>query len=199
MIDFPADINEDLEKTQRLPVLSADVQLDEAFQRERAARIEIAELMRQNLRQAKEIEQLRGKHIDALLPHPQRFAPAIERQFTTEERLFEVCGALKDTLSKVLRECRTRSLALHCGSAARRALEDSCDKLEQILSAPGFHAPTADRADMAQKFPLAKASQTAELAFRSIPVMPDLRLVPADVSRPARVPRLEVLSSEAKP
>jgi hypothetical protein len=199
MIDFPSDIDEDLEKTQRLPVLTADVQLDEALLRERAARIEIAELMRHNLRQAKEIEQLRGKRIGTLFPQPHRLPHALERQFTTEERLFEVCAALKDTLSKVLRECRTRNLALDCGSAARRALEDCCDKLEQILSAPGFHAPTAGRADVAQKVPLAKASQTPELAFRSMPVRPDMRLVPADVSSPARVPRLEVLGSEAKP
>ncbi len=117
MLDFTTYIDEDLERTQRLPVLTAEVQLDEAFQRERAERFEIE-------------------------PH-----------VTTEERLFEVCGALKDTLSKVLNECRTRSIALNCGSAASRALEDSCYRLEQILSAPGFSAP-------------------AELAFRSIPVTP---------------------------
>jgi hypothetical protein len=118
MIEFTTDINEDLERTQRLPVLTADV--------------------------------------------PQ----TMERHVTTEEMLFEVCGALKDTLSNVLGECRTRSLALNCGSAARRALEDSCYRLEQILSAPGFSAP-------------------AELAFRSIPVTPGKGLARADGSRPA--------------
>jgi hypothetical protein len=104
MLDFTTNIHEDLERTQRLPVLTAEVQLDEAFQRERAERFEIEELM-----------------------------------------LFEVCGALKDTLSKVLNECRTRSIALHCGSAASRMLEDSCYKLEQISSAPGFSAPSGTR------------------------------------------------------
>jgi len=38
MIDFITDINEDLEKTQHLPVLTADVQFDEALQRERTGR-----------------------------------------------------------------------------------------------------------------------------------------------------------------
>jgi hypothetical protein len=123
MIDFTTDINEDLEKTQRLPVLSADAQLDEALRRERAVRIQIVELMRQNLQQAQELE----------------------RHVTTEERLFEVCGAFKDTLSKVLRECRTRGLALHCEGTAHRALEDCCDTLEQILSDPGFSAPAGAR------------------------------------------------------
>ena len=199
MIDFPADTSEDLEKTQRLPVLTADVQLDEAFQQARSARIEIAELMRQNLQQAREIEQLRDEHIGALFPLSHRVTHTIERQATTEERLFEVCGALKDTLSMVLRECRMRSLPLSCGTAAGRALEDSCDKLEQILSAPGFHASTSDRADIAQKLPLARANHSVELAFRSIPVVPDMRLVPAGEGAIGHLPRLEALKSEAKP
>jgi hypothetical protein len=159
MIDLTTDINEDLEKTQRLPVLAADVQLDEALQRERAARLEILELMRQNLRQAKELEQLRGRHI-GLFPQAHQFTHTIEPHVTTEERLFEVCGVLKDTLSKVLNECRTRRFALDCGSAANRMLEDSCYKLEQILSAPGFSAPTACHADTGQKVPLLPENAT---------------------------------------
>jgi hypothetical protein len=190
------DINEDFEKTQRLPVLTADVQIDEALQRERAARIEIVELLRQNLRQAKEIEQLRQRDIGTPFPQPHRDTQTIERHVTTEEQLFEVCGALKHTLSKVLTECRTRNLGLHCATTARRALDDSCDKLEQILSAPGFSAPTASPADIAQIVPVAKTSQTAELVFPSIAVIPIRKPVPE--SRPVRVPRLEVLRSEVK-
>jgi hypothetical protein len=198
MIDF-TDCNEDLEKTQQLPILTPDLQLDEALQRERAARIEIVELMRQNLRQANEIERLHNRHTGDLLPNASKFSSAVERNITTEEKLFEVCGALKDTLSNVLKECQTRNLSLNCGSSARRALEDSCEKLEQILSAPGFWAPHARGAEVAQKTPLAKAAQMVEPMLRSISVMPVRKLVPSEERSPARIPRLEVLKSEVKP
>jgi hypothetical protein len=161
MIDCITNINEDLEKTQPLPVLTAEVQLDEALRRERAARIEIVELMRHNLQQAKEIEQLRGRHIGAPFPKALRFTQTIEPYLTTEERLFEVCGALKNTLSKVLNEGRMRGFALNCGNAASRMLEDSCFNLEQILSAPGFSAPTDCHADIPRTVTLVKASQSA--------------------------------------
>lgn len=180
MIDFTTSSNEDLEKTQRLPALTADAQLDEALQRERAAQIEIVELKRQNLRQAKEIEQLRERHIGTL----HRFTQTIERSVATEEGLFEACGALKDALSKVLGECRTQSLTLNCESAARRAFEDSCDKLERILSAPGFSPNTSCRADVAQELPLAMASLTTPLVFLSMPVMPGDGTVSADEDCP---------------
>jgi hypothetical protein len=199
MIDSITDSNEDLEKTQRLPVLTADLQLDEALRRERAARTEIVELLRQNLRQAEEIEQLRGSNTGARSPQVHKVVHTIEQNVSTEERLFEVCGALKDTLSKVLKECRTRRLALKCENAARRALDDSCHKLEQILSAPGFSAATACHEDMEQDVPLTKASQTAELAFLSMTVRPGKALAAAHDNRPARVPHLEILGSDAKP
>jgi hypothetical protein len=185
MIDFATDINEDLEKTQPLPVLTAELQIDEALQRKRAERIEIVELMRQNLQQAIEIEQLRSKRIGALFPHAQRFTHTIDPGVTTEERLFEVCGALKNALSKVLNECGARSFALNCGSAASRMLEDSCYELERILSAPGFFAPAECYAGVAQKDTLVEDSQTAARAILSIPVIPGKRLVPADESRAA--------------
>jgi hypothetical protein len=114
MINFTADCNEDLERTQRLPVVTVEVQLDEALRRERAARIEIVELLRQNLQQA-----------------------------TTEERLFEVCGALRNALAKILDECQTRSVALRSARVAHEVLERCCDELEQVLSVPGFSAPAA--------------------------------------------------------
>ena len=141
MIDFITDLTDDLEKTQRLPTLTAEVQLDDALQRERASRIEIVELLRQNLQQAKEIEHLRGKLAAT---------PTLEAQATTEEKLFEVCGALKETLLAVLSECRTRNVALDCESSAGRVLEDSCDKLEHILSAPGFSASPVYHVEVAQ-------------------------------------------------
>jgi len=136
MIDCISNFNDDLERTQPLPVLTADVRLEDALRRERSERIEIVELMRQNLQQVKDIEPL----------------------FTTEERLFEVCGALKEALSKVLNECRTRGLTLNCGNAASRMLEDSCFDLERILSAPGFSAPTDCHDDMAQEVPFGEES-----------------------------------------
>jgi hypothetical protein len=140
MIDCISNFNEDLEKTQPLPVLTAEVHLDEALRRERAARIEIVELIRRNLQQAKEIEQLRSKQTEASFSHAYQFTKTMEPHLTTEEGLFEVCGALKNTLSKILNECRMRGFALNCGNAASRMLEDSCFNLEQILSAPGFSA-----------------------------------------------------------
>jgi hypothetical protein len=197
MIDF-TDVNEDLEKTQHLPALTPDVELDEALKRERAARIEIVELMRQNFQQAQEIERLRSNDSEELSPRAHRFPHAIARHITTEERLFEVCGALKDTLSKVLRECRTRDLALQCENSARRALEDSCETLEEILSAPGFCAPRARHADVAPKAPLARTFKIAEPAFRSMPASLGERLASANEIGTARVPRLHVVRSEAK-
>jgi hypothetical protein len=179
MIDFSTDFNDDLERTQRLPALTAQMQLDEALQRERAARMEIVELMRQNLRQAKEAEHLRARQIGT------RLTQTIERHVLTEEKLFEVCGALKDTLSMVLKECRTRRLALNCGGAARRAFDSSCHKLEEILSAPGFSASTIREADVEQEVPLAKACQSADLALRSISVIPSKRSASAGESRSA--------------
>jgi hypothetical protein len=45
MIDCISNFNEDLEKTQPLPLLTADVRLEEALRRERSERIEIVEVM----------------------------------------------------------------------------------------------------------------------------------------------------------
>jgi hypothetical protein len=180
MIACTANINEDLERTQRLPVFTAEVQLGEALERERAERIEIVELMRQNLQQAKEIEQLRAWHVGVPSPHANRFGRLIEQYVTTEERLFVVCGALKDALSKVLSECGARKFALNCGRDAGRRLEDSCFELEQILRAPGFSAPAVRRADTGQEDSLVDDSQTAELVFLTMPVMPGESLAPAE-------------------
>ena len=173
MINLTRDFSDDIENTQRLPVLTAEVQLDEAMERERAARIQIVELMRQNLQQAQEIERLQGC----------RVTPATESNAAIEERLFEVCGALKDTLSMVLHECRMQSLPLKCTNTATRLLDASCDKLEQILSAPGFHAATA----------------LAEPALRSMPVAPGKRIKRTVEGRSPPVPHLELLISESNP
>ncbi len=63
MINFTSDFYDDVERTQRLPVLTTEVQLDEALERERAALIQIVELMRQNFQQAIEIEQFRAQRL----------------------------------------------------------------------------------------------------------------------------------------
>jgi hypothetical protein len=195
MIDF-ADGNEDFEKTQLLPALTPDVQLDEALRRERGSRIEIEELMRRNVQQAKEIEQLRGR-IRVLFPLARQFSHANERRVTAEEGLFEVCGALKDMLSKVMEECGTRGLALHCGNAARRTFEDSCDKLERILSAPGFSAREAP-ADIADGLLLERVPPGPEFAFRAKSPLPGRSPAPAAPTPSLRVLHLELVRPDAK-
>ena len=140
MIDFAA-IDDDFETTQRLPLLTAEVQLDEVVQRECAARLEIVELMRQNLQQKKDLERLRSSRHEALLSRLHQLAGASDADANTEQALFEVCGALKEALWTVLDECQVHGIALDCGQAAAHALEESCSRLEQILCAPGFSAP----------------------------------------------------------
>jgi len=147
MIDF-ADIDDDFERTQRLPLLTAEVQLDEVLQRECAARIEIVELMRQNLQQRKDLERLRSSRHEALFARLHQLAGASDADANTEQTLFEVCGALKESLWKVLDECQVRGIALDCGQAAGQALEHSCSRLDYILSAPGFCAPAAPLPDV---------------------------------------------------
>jgi hypothetical protein len=142
MIDF-ADIEDDFEKTQRLPLLTAEIQLDEVLQRECAARSEIVELMRQNLQQRKDLERLRSSRHEALFATLHLLAGASDADANTEQTLFEVCGALKESLWKVLDECQMRGIALDCGDAASRTLENSCARLDHILSAPGFCASAA--------------------------------------------------------
>ena len=140
MIDFAAS-DDDFEKTQRLPLLTAEVQLDEVLQRENAARIEIVELRRLNLQQSRDMERLRSSRHEALSARLHQLAGASDADANTEQALFEVCGALKEALWTVLDECQVRGIALDCGQAAGHALEASCSRLESILCAPGFSPP----------------------------------------------------------
>jgi hypothetical protein len=180
MIDFAPSPSEDLEKTQRLPLLTPDALLDEALQREILAQVRIAELTRQNSEQAKEIVRSRATHIGTL----ERFQHTIVEWASTEEALFEACGALKDALSKVLEECHAEGLTLNCERAARDALEGSCDKLEHILSAPGFSAPTDYGAALAPEASLPRAPQTAQRLCRATPGNPGDRPVPVNENCP---------------
>lgn len=134
-------IEDDLEKTQRLSVSTRDTQLEEGLKREQAARIEIVDLMRQNVRQAREIDELQRYRDTPFLRFSHQRTHAIDRFLTTEQALFEVCGALKNSLMTMLSECQTQNLALKSSVTAARTLTDCCDRLEGILSDPGFSAP----------------------------------------------------------
>ena len=192
MIDF-TDVFEDLEKTQRLPVLTAETQLDEVLDQERAASAEMAELVRHNLQLMKDLARLRCGHA-AVAPQTPSFAGTIDRRVSTEEQLFEVCGALRDAFSKVLSECESRGLALHCGEAATRTFENSCEKFEQILSAHGFGALTAARADGPAS---ADVSQASDAALRAKRIKAGKARRATHQNRPARLPNLEIVRSDA--
>jgi hypothetical protein len=144
MMQFTADFDDDLEKTQSLLILPTPVQKDEPTQRERAALIEIENLTRENLQQARQIAQLRNDQMTWTALHSKPFQAA-DLNFLTEARLFEVCAGLKHTLMKVLDECRTRRFVLSCGNTARNMLDDYCDELEEILSSPELAALDVDR------------------------------------------------------
>jgi hypothetical protein len=128
MMQFTADFDDDLEKTQNLPILISATQREELLRREHAEQNQIAELTRENLRQAKEIAQLRSDQKNTKQP--------AELDLLTEARFFEICGGLKDALTKVLDECRMRSVSLDCELTARHVLDNCCDELERILSGP---------------------------------------------------------------
>jgi hypothetical protein len=170
MLDF-AGFDDDLERTQSLPVLTTEMQLDETLERERAALLEIVELMRQNWAQAEEIERLQRRCDAAPAPDGTPFTRPVERRVRTEEKIFEVCAALKNTLSQVLGECQTRGVTLQCGASARHSLEDSCEALEQILCAPGFQAPAFSRADdhkaLSQFAPMPQGKDAAPVRTRA--------------------------------
>ena len=128
MMQFTADFDDDLEKTQHLPILPTAAERERRSQRERAEQTEIAELTRKNLQQANEIAQ-------------SKTIPPTELDLLTEARFFEVCGGLKDALAKVLDECRTRDISLACEHTARHVLDNCCEELERILSGPELAPP----------------------------------------------------------
>jgi hypothetical protein len=133
MMQVNADFDDDLEKTQNLPSLKTGAQREEISQREHADKNEIAKLTRKNLQQAREIVHLRNEQKKCSQP--------TELDLLTEARFFEVCGGLKDALAKVLDECRRRSVKLDCAGTAHHVLDNCCDELERILSAPEVAPP----------------------------------------------------------
>lgn len=133
MMHLTADFDDDLEKTQNLPSLTAAAQRDELSTREHAQRNEIAALTRKTLQQAREIAHLRNDQKKRIQP--------TELDLLTEARFFEVCGGLKDALAKVLDECRRRNVTLDCAGAAHHVLDNCCDELERILSGPELAPP----------------------------------------------------------
>jgi len=133
MMQSNADFDDDLEKTQNLPILTSAVQRQELSQLERAERNEIAALTRKNLQQAREIAHLRSNQKKGGQP--------TELDLLTEARFFEVCGGLKDALAKVVDECKRRNFALDCAGTAHHVLDNCCDELERILSGPELSPP----------------------------------------------------------
>lgn len=125
MIDSVA-FDDDLERTQALPVLTPALLLD--------ASLGLSQVTLQRAAYAAGV--------------PAETGECNEGDFTTEGALFEVCGSLQDSLAAVLSECRARGFDLRCGNAARRALDTACDRLDRALSAPGFSGPDVGRGSM---------------------------------------------------